>query len=413
MSIFSMISCRVCRDKELRPFLNLGPQPVANGFLKKERTNEPEIFYPLEVYFCTKCHFVQLGYVVDPEALFRNYIYFSSNSESAQLHYSEFAKDVAERVLNKKGFVVEIASNDGILLKNFKAYNGISALGIEPAENVAAVAKQQGVDTWVDFFCERTAKEVYSKYGRANVILGANVFAHIPDLEDMARGLDVLLADDGVAIFESPYLVNLLDNLEFDTIYHEHCSYISIIPLDYFFNRFEMEIYDVKRTPIHGGSLRFYIKRESDNSHSVRSGVGKLKKLEADFGLGKLETYENFSKRVLASKNELILLLSDLKSKGKKIIGYGAAAKGNVLLNYVGIGPEILDFIADKSSYKHGYYTPGKRIPIVPTNKIMESGSDYMLILAWNFADEIMTQQAAFKKKGGKFIIPIPHVKIV
>ena len=412
MSIFSMVSCRICNNKDLRSFLNLGPQPLANSFLKKEHINEPETFYPLEACFCSKCHFVQLGYVVDPEALFRNYMYFSSNSESAQRHYGEFAKDIAENVLNKKCFVIEIASNDGILLKNFKKYD-ISALGIEPAENVAAAAKQQGVDTWVDFFCERTAKNVSSKYGKANVIIGTNVFAHVPDLDDMARGLDILLAEDGVAVFESPYLVDLLENLEFDTIYHEHCSYISVTPLDYFFNRFKMEIYDVKRTSIHGGSLRFYVKRKSYHSHPISPDVKKLKILETDLGLDKWETYEKFSKRVLSFKNELVLLLTDLKSKGKRIIGYGAAAKGNVLLNYVGIGPEILDFIADKSPYKHGYYTPGKHIPIVSTDKITESGSDYMLILAWNFADEIMKQQAWFKKKGGKFIIPIPHVKIV
>ncbi len=408
-----MSFCRICHQGHPLPFLNLGPQPLANSFLKKEQINQPENYYPLELCFCEVCHFIQLGYVVPPEVLFKDYFYFSSNSESAAKHYAQFANEVATEIMGLKGFVVEIASNDGILLKNFKQYEHISALGVEPAANVAAVANQQGINTHVDFFCERVAKEICSKYGKAKVILGTNVFAHVPDLDDLAKGLDVLLADDGVAIFESPYLVDFLEKTEFDTVYHEHYSYLSVSPLVYFFNRFNMEIYDVKRTQIHGGSLRFYVKRKSDHTHAINPSVMQLIQLEKEKGLGTFSTYQQFAQRVMTLKKDLVVLLLDLKSKGKKIIGYGAAAKGTVLLNYIGIGSEVLDFIVDRSVHKQGRYTPGKHILVSPPDMIASSHADYMLILAWNFADEIMKQQDEFKKRGGKFIIPSGTVKIV
>ncbi len=406
-----MINCRVCKQNNLEKFLTLGPQPLVNSYLKADQVNESEVFYPLDVCVCRTCNFVQLGYVVDPAVMFSNYLYFSSNSAAGMKHYASMADEV-KQTLGEKGFVVEIASNDGIFLRNFKG-SGIKALGVEPAANVAKVAQEQGVDTLVDFFSTKSAKFISEKYGKADVILGTNVFAHIPDLDGLLVGLDSLLAVNGIAIFESPYFVDLLNHTEFDTVYHEHCSYLSIRPLVFLFKRFGLEIFDVKRFPIHGGSIRFYVKRASDLTHKVTPAVDELISLELKMELDKMETYHKFSGKVQELKVRLVSLLAKLKAEGKKIAGYGAAGKGNTLLNYFNIGPETLDFIADRSPHKVGFYTPGKRISIKAVELIASEKPDYLLILVWNFAEEVMQQQKAFHDAGGKFIIPIPEVKVV
>ncbi len=407
----NMIKCRACTQPKLEKFLILGPQPLANSYLNHKQAQEAETFYPLDVCVCANCNFVQLGYVVSPDEMFRNYLYFSSYSDAGKKQYAELAGEVVQ-MLGGKGFAVEIASNDGILLKNFLG-TGVRGLGVEPAVNVAKVAQSIGVETVVEFFSEKTAKMISEKYGKADVVIGTNVFAHVPDLDDLMRGLDVLLKENGIAVFESPYFVDLLNHTEFDTIYHEHCSYLSVRPLVGLFKRFGFEIYDVKRFPIHGGSIRFYVKRAADTSHTVTPRIKELVDLELSMGLDKISTYRAFGHKIQELKVELTELLAKLKLQGNKIAGYGAAAKGNTLLNYFNIGPETLDFIADRSPHKNGFYTPGKRIPIKGVEALLTEKPDYVLILAWNFAEEIMQQQAAYKNAGGKFIIPVPKPQIV
>lgn len=407
-----MRKCRVCKSEDLETVLHLGRVALANSFLEKNQLEEPEPFYPLTVCFCKSCNFVQLAEVVPPEKLFKNYIYVSGTSAEGKRHFELLAEDLMNTLQPPKdSLVVEFASNDGTLLQNFKK-RGVRILGVEPAENIAPIAEAAGVPTINDFFSEKVAKEIVKTKGRAKIIIGTNVFAHLPDLDEVMRSFQILLEESGVIVIESPYIVNLLEKVEYDTIYHEHVSYLSLAPLIRLFDSYGFRIFDAKRTPIHGGSICIFACRK-DAKFKEKPSVAELLAMEKRKGLNTIKPYREFAYNVQNSRVKLLEMLYELKKSGKRIVGYGAAAKGNTLLNYCNIGPDILDYIADKSPHKQGKYTPGTNIPVVHPDKVLEDMPEYMLILAWNFAEEIMKEQSKFKEAGGKFIIPIPKARVV
>lgn len=405
-------SCRVCKNKTLQKVLALGPTPLANAFLTKVQVDEPEYFYPLDVYFCKNCSFVQLGHVVSPQVLFGNYVYVSSTSQVFVNHFRKFAEDIFKKFnLNKDSLVIDIGSNDGILLKPVKEL-GARVLGIEPAAKIADLAKKSGIETIPEFFSIKLAREIVKKKGPARIITATNVFAHIDDLDEVITSLDVLLGYDGIFILEAPYLVDFLRKKYFDLVYHEHLSYWSVSTLITLFKRFNMTVFDVQKVDAHGGTIRVFVKKHK-NPQRIRKSVGRFLGLERRVGLSDINTYLLFDKKIQENKIKLLRLLSKLKSSNKKIIGYGAPAKGNTLLNFFGVGAETLDYVVDDSKWKQGLYTPGKRIPVVPSDWIYKTKPDYILILAWNFASSIIKMHERFKKNGGNFIIPVPKPKII
>jgi hypothetical protein len=407
-----MNPCRACGNKQVIKFLDLCSTPLANSFLTREQLNEPEPRFPLDVVFCSRCGLVQLNHEVAPEILFSNYIYVSSTSQTMPAHFDKFADEVVARFTkSSEDLVVEIGSNDGCLLRAFTR-NKVRSLGIEPASNIAAIANREGLETVNDFFCERSARTLRTSHGRASVVIGNNVLAHIGHLGDFLAGLDVLLEAEGVAIFEVPYLVDLLDKCEFDTIYHEHLSYFSVASLQNLFRMKGMRIFDVKRLPVHGGTIRIYIGREGSGPAPLPS-VQEMLASEKAAKLGLLETYEAFAKRVAVIKSKTRALLSELKTSGVSIAAYGAPAKGNTLLNYFQIGNDIIDFVVDRSPHKQGMYTPGSHIPVLSPEALLDEQPNYVLVLAWNFIDEIMKQQSEYLNRGGKFIVPIPEPKVI
>lgn len=405
--------CRICKSRDLYFFLDLGKTPLANSFIKPGEESKEEFTFPLEVCFCKKCGLVQLGIVVPPELMFRNYIYFSSTSTTMREHFALLAQEVLDEYTSDNDLIVEIASNDGVLLKNMLGKN-VRPLGVEPATNIAKVAIQSGVNTINEFFNLSLAKKILSEHGKAKVILANNVFAHIPDLLDCVSGMETLLDKNGVIIIECPHLYDLCKNTEFDTIYHEHLSYFSLRPLSYLFSKFGLELFDAKKFHnVHGGTLRLYVQRKSGQNQVNSDHLSNIENEEESLGLYSCEKYDLFAKNVKNLKSELVSFLENLKKSGKSISLYGAPAKGNTLLNYCKIGKNIVDFCVDRSPVKQGLLTPGMHIPIYGTEKLLESRPDYLLILAWNFKDEIISQQAQYAKSGGKFIIPIPKPKIV
>lgn len=410
--IKKLAHCRVCKDRKLTKVLNLGPTPLANAFLKKEELDLPEKYYPLDVYLCNNCSFLQLGHVASPVVLFSNYVYVSSTSKVFVNHFREFAQKTIPRFkLNSKSLVIDIGSNDGILLKPFKEA-GIRVLGIEPAKHIAEVARKGGIQTFAEFFSISLAEKIVRQKGKAKIVTATNVFAHIDDLDEVIRGLEILLDKDGVFIMEAPYLIDFLKKRYFDLVYHEHLSYWAMKPLITLFERFNMVVFDVQKVPVHGGSIRVFVKKK-DGPWRVEKRVEKFGDLEKEANLEDIDTYLNFGNEILDNKIKLVTILSKLKSNGKSIAGYGAPAKGNTLLNFFSIGTEIVDFIVDDSLWKQGLYTPGKRIPVVPSKILYEEKPDYLLILAWNFADSIIKMHKKYKESGGKFIIPVPKPKIV
>ncbi len=404
--------CRICGSNDLHFFLRLGKTPLANNFIKPEKADEKEAAYPLEVCLCKNCGLVQLGYVVPPEIMFKEYIYFSSTSETIRAHFASLASEVLEQFSRKNDLIVEIASNDGVLLKNFLGRD-IRALGVEPATNVAAVANKAGVETLNEFFNSKTAKRILAERGSASAIIANNVFAHIPDLHDFADGLRTLLAPDGTLIIEFPYLCDLYENLEFDTVYHEHLSYYSLKPVMHLFEKYGMELFDARKFPVHGGTMRIYAQKKGGRHPVNKERLKGFLARERKLGLYSTESWDAFAKRVENLKIDLVSMLLRLKKEGKKIAIYSAPAKGNTLLNYCRIGNEVVDYAVDKSQHKQGLLTPGMRIRVFGLNMLEERKPDYLLILAWNFADEIMKQQADFKKAGGHFIIPVPSPRII
>ena len=404
--------CRICRSENLKKFLDLGMQPLANSFLKKSETNVQEEKYPLNLLFCVNCGLVQTDYIVPPEKMFKNYLWVSGTSDTIPVHFQKLAEEAAQKVhADENSLAVDIGSNDGTLLKGFKRI-GMQTLGVEPATNIAKIAIKNGIETVNDFFNSDMARRIAADKGKAKIITATNVVAHINDSYDLIDGVKMLLEDNGAFIIEVPYLAEMIQNNEFDTAYHEHLSYFAVGPLSKLFKDAGMEIFDVERTQVHGGTIRVYVKKKGA-SMQVSGAVEEFLALERKMGLDKFETYMKFAERVHKLKGELNSLLNKLKSEGNTIAGYGAPAKGNTLLNFFQIGTDKLDFIADKNPLKHGLYTPGMHIPVMPVEKISQEKPDYMLILAWNFSDEIMRQQKDFKDSGGKFIIPIPGVKIV
>ena len=405
--------CRICGSRELFKFLNLGLMPIPNGFLKIEDTNKPEDKYELSCLSCENCGLVQLTNMVNPNLMFKNYVYVPSESKTMMDNFSSLSHQIfSASKLGKKSLVVDIGSNDGSLLSFFKNY-GTKILGVDPAENLAKIAEMKGIPTEIRSFNLKNAKILKKKYGSADVITATNVVAHINDLHNFFKGISHLLSKNGVFVTEFPYLLELIRGTEFDTIYHEHLSYFSLKPWITLVESYGFEIVNVQKLLIHGGSIRLTHKKEGKRNRIAEHMVKNMISVEEKYGIYNKKTLSAFSYRVDTLKIELMNLLRHLKRKRKKIVGYGAAAKGNILTNYFNIGPKILDYIVDSTPYKQGLFTPGKHIPVYRENRLAIDKPDYALILAWNFADEIIEKEKTFRKLGGKFIIPIPKLRIV
>lgn len=404
--------CRLCKSKKLEKVLDLGKTPPANSFLKKSQLNNKEDLFPLVVNFCTSCGQLQLSHVVSPEILFRHYVWVSSTSPVTVAHFNEYANSVFTDLHLKKGdLVVEMGSNDGVLLKPFKKL-GARVLGVDPARNVARRATKEGILTLPHFFNTKIAKQIIKKYGKAKVIAANNVFAHIHDLDEIVRAVDLLLDADGAFVIEAPYNIDLVEKNLFDIVYHEHVSYLSVAPLDKFFKRFGMQIFNVVKRDVHGGSVRIFVKKNIAK-HAVNKSVREFINLEKKKKLFDSTTYRSFAQNVAKNKVELLKLLRILKKQNKSIAGYGAPAKSTTLLHYFNIGKETIDFIADDSPFKQGLFTPGKHILVVSSKELYKKNPDYLLLLAWNFSVSIMKMHDRYKKGGGKFIVPVPKPKIV
>lgn len=408
--VFKLEICRACGSSDLLLFLQLGPTPVPNGFLKAHHRHKAEKFYPLDVCFCKSCGLVQLAHVVSPKVMFKNYVYIPSTSETMRTHFASLAKQSIGKTNAKAGdLVLDVGSNDGTLLSAFKNQK-MKVLGVDPAENLARKANKDGIKTICALFTDSLAKKIRKDIGQVKIITATNVVAHVHDLDDFLEGIKVLLSDDGLFIAEFPYLLDLIEKVEFDTIYQEHLSYFSITPFDRLLKKHNLSLIDVQKLPVHGGSIRVFVGKQGLNSN-IR--VKKLLQLEKKKKLLIPETYLRFRRKVDKIRHELVQQLWSLRLKGKSIVGYGASAKGNVLLNYCRIGPETLDYVVDSIPYKQGKYTPGMHIPIFPESKLLEDQPDFALLLAWNFSEEIIKKQAVYRRKGGKFILAIPKLTIV
>lgn len=404
--------CRFCMTPLKHTLVDLGMSPLCESFLSSEQLNRMEPFYPLHVYVCQTCYLAQLEEYVSPEEIFNEYAYFSSYADSWLQHAKNYANLMIERFgINKDSLVVELASNDGYLLQNF-VQQGIPALGIEPAKNVAKVAIEKGVPTIVEFFGENLARQLVSQGKKADLLLGNNVLAQVPDLNDFVKGIKILLNTQGIVTIEFPHLVRLMEENQFDTIYHEHFSYFSFISAEKIFAAHGMTLFDVEELSTHGGSLRIYARHVEDQTKPVGERVIELRNREEKLGLTVMDTYSAFSEQVKETKRKLLEFLIKVKREGKTVCGYGAPGKGNTLLNYCGIRTDFLDFTVDRNPYKHGKFLPGTHIPIFPTEKIREVRPDYLFILPWNFKEEIMEQQSYIREWGGQFIVPIPEVKV-
>ena len=404
--------CRSCGLGSLAPILSLGHTPLANALLRKEQLGKPEATYPLDLVLCTACSLVQITETVPAEELFGEYLYFSSFSDTMLTHASVIAaRMVRERDLGKRHLVVEIASNDGYLLQYYKQA-GVEVLGVEPARNIAIVAEEKGIPTVCEFFGAEVAARLAREGKRADILHANNVLAHVSDLNGVVEGIATLLTPAGTAIVEVPYVKDLIKGTEFDTIYHEHLCYFSLTALVNLFSGHRLAIYNVEHVTFHGGSLRVFASLAAEVTN-VNPAVDAMLEDEATWGVSDPEAYRAFSNDVVAIRESLRSVLGELKERGSTIAAYGASAKGSTLLNYAGIGAETLDFVVDRSTVKQGHYTPGTHLPIYPASRLEEVMPDYVLLLTWNFAEEILEQQAAYRAKGGRFVIPIPDVRLL
>lgn len=400
-------TCRACGGEALERFLELGPQPLANAFPRTPEEFGAEGFFPLDVYFCSECSLVQLLDVIDPEVLFGSYIYVSGTSATVPIHFAEYSRNVAARLALTDGQrVIEVASNDGTLLKQFRE-RGATTLGIEPASNIAALAREAGIETLCEFFSSEVAESVRRSHGTARAVVANNVLAHVDETVDFLRGCRILLDPDGLVVIEAPYLRELLDRLEYDTVYHEHLCYFSVTALDRLFREAGLEIVDLEFHPIHGGSLRIF--GGHPGAHEPTGALDRYRAEEQRSGMTDATRYRRFGEDVAASRTALVSHLEALRDGGARLAAYGAPAKGNTLLNYCSIGTDLIPYTVDKNDLKVGRYTPGMHLPVRPATTLANEQPDHTLILAWNFAEEIVKQQDVYRENGGRFIVPIPE----
>lgn len=409
-----MMHCRFCKSELQHVFIDLSNSPASNSFLSKEQLNEPEVFYPLKVYTCQQCFLVQVDEYKKSDAIFNSeYVYFSSYSASWLQHAKTYAELMTQRFgLNTTSKVIEIASNDGYLLQYFHQ-NNIPVLGIEPTANTAEVAIKKGIETVVDFFGVRLAKTLASQNIKADLLLGNNVLAHVPDIVDFVAGMKIVLAPQGIITMEFPHLMQLVENNQFDTIYHEHFSYLSLYTVRQIFTSQGLEIFDVDELPTHGGSLRIYGKHTEDQSKPIADAVDALLKKEQEKGINGMQYYNNFQEKALQVKLELMEFLVEQKKAGKTVAAYGAAAKGNTLLNYCGVKSDLIDYVVDANPHKQNKWLPASHIPVVNETHLKADKPDYVIILPWNLKDEITSQLSYIQEWGGKFVISIPHLQII
>ncbi|MFH1765278.1 MAG: class I SAM-dependent methyltransferase [Gemmatimonadota bacterium] len=404
--------CRFCQHPLRNTFVDLGKSPLCESYLKREELNQMEPFFPLRVWVCESCLLVQLEQYVGSETIFRDYAYFSSYSDSWLAHAQAYADLAVERFeLDSNSYVVEIGSNDGYLLKNF-VERGIPCLGVDPARNVAAAAEKKGVPTLTEFFGRELGQRLATEGPRPSLLIGNNVLAQVPDLNDFVAGVATLLAPEGVATFEFPHLLRLVEQTQFDTIYHEHFSYFSLLSARTVFSRHGLLVFDVDEIPTHGGSLRIYVRHAQDGSKPVQGKVAELVSREEREGLRDMGYYGSFCVKVEAVKRRLLRFLIDAKEEGKSVVGYGAPGKGNTLLNYCGIRTDLLAYTVDRNPFKQGMFTPGTHIPIFHPDHVGKTRPDYLLILPWNLKEEIMNQMAHIRDWGARFVIPVPDTEV-
>ena len=408
------MQCRFCKTELTNLFIDLVNSPASNSFLTLEELNEPETFYPLKVYTCHNCFLVQVDEYKKSDAIFNNeYVYFSSFSSSWLQHAKKYTEMMIERFgYNKESLIIEIASNDGYLLQYFKEKN-IPVWGIEPTENTAAVARKKGIESISEFFGKKLAHELAAKNIKADLLLGNNVLAHVPDIVDFVGAMKIVLKDEGVITMEFPHLMQLVDNNQFDTIYHEHFSYISFYTVKQIFESAGLEIFDVDEIPTHGGSIRIYAKHKEDNNKKISSNVSALLNKEKSKGMTELSYYSNFAEKAESVKLDLLEFLIKQKKENKKVAAYGAAAKGNTLLNYCGVKNDLIHYVVDANPHKQNKYLPASHIPVMNEAFLKNDKPDFILILPWNLKEEIIEQLSYAKEWGAKFVIPIPELQII
>lgn len=412
----SRTTCRSCESDRIEPVLHIGELPLANALLTASQLTEPEMTYPLEFVFCRDCALAQITETVPPECLFREYVYFSAISDTVVRN----ARDIACRMrdllkLDERHQVVEIASNDGYLLQHY-VEQGVSVLGIEPARNVAEVAMRRGIPTLPEFFDETVADRLSAEGLTADVIHANNVVAHVANLHGVVEGIRRLLKADGVAVVENHYVRDLIEHVEFDSIYHEHLCYFSAVSFQHLFEAHGLRLVDIERIPIHGGSLRSFFQRSDGPCRLATEGLPRVSRFlreEADAGVGRPEFFQGFARKVAELREELLRLLGSIKGEGKRIAIYGASAKSTTLLNFFGIGRETVDYVVDRSPVKQHKFTPGTHLPIYPPERLLEDMPDFVLLLSWNFELEVLAQQFLYRQRGGRFIVPIPTLRVV
>jgi SAM-dependent methyltransferase len=405
-----MTTCRTCKSDRLYLFLPLGDHPLANGFLREEQLGEDEPRFPLDVHVCLECGLIQVADQIPP-GFFRHYVYIPSSADAMHGHFERLADKLAAQLPSPEALTIDIGCNDGLFL-SFLRKRGARTLGIDPAENIAELAREKGVEVVTEYFTPDLARRIREEHGPAQVVVTTNTFHHIGDLDPFTLGVTILLADDGVFVVEVPHAQELVEQNEFDGVYHEHVSQHTVKSFVDHFRLFGLEVFDVERLDVHGGSIRVFA-RPAQGGGAPPPAVQAWLDEEARRGLFDVETYDAFRSRVERIRRELTAILDEAKAAGRRIVGYGASARGNTLLNYYGIGPDTLDYIVDRNPLKQGLYSPGMHIPVEGAERLAEDDPDDMLVIAWNFADEIMGQQGAFKERGGRFILPIPEPKIV